>query len=357
MKPIKTILFGVILLITYSPTSAQTADSNGVYRFAAIMPVFKTGDEELFKFIHAQTEYPADALKEQKTGRVQVQATIDEQGRVAAARVLRGVCPSLDSEAVRVIRLTSGMWQSGKIEDKPVKVYKVIPVKFSIDTSAVPAEQKIGFIGGDSAYISFIKQHIQIPGVVSNHGLWGTVSVGIVFDHTNRIVNTTIVKGAEPEMNEEATRLAMLTQGKWIRSGAVGEQGAIATVIQVPFEKQMIKADGSNLLSENIIKSAIRSDSLFAIGYAKLKQNETQEALMMFETILEKKKKDLAASFMRAICYIKMGNYNRACDELQWIVHVNGLWSDAAELHFKYCTLDVQGERNRQRMTNLHMSY
>lgn len=344
----RTILCAAFTLLTYI-ISAQTPDSSGVYSFATVMPSFRTGDAALFAFIHDSIHYPSDALQQKQSGRVQVLAIIDEKGNVSGVSVLRGVCPSVDSEAVRVIKLTSGMWEPGKIADQAVKVKKTIPVKFLIDTTAPQTPQHIDFIGGDAAYTAFIKDHIRIPGAVPHHNLWGIVSVAITFNNVNKILNTTVVRGAEAEMNDEALRLAALTQGKWIRTPMREDQGNITTVIQIPFTKDIVKDDGSNIMAEDIVTSGIYTDSLFKEGYQYYRNNDLIRAVNFFKSSLEKKPKNLPSSYLIMLCYIQLEEYDNACIELEWLMHVDGFKSQAQQLHLKYCTLDKGNERDKKR--------
>ena len=344
----RTILCAAFIILTFI-VSAQAPDSSGVYSFATVMPSFKNGDAALFAFIHDNIQYPQDALQEKRSGRIQILAIIDEKGNVSGVSVLRGVYPSLDSEAVRVIKLTSGMWEPGKVADQPVKVKKTIPVKFLIDTTAPQVAQRIEFIGGDAAYTTFIKDHIRIPGAVPHHKLWGTVSVAITFNNVNKILNTTLVKGAEAEMNDEALRLAAITQGKWMRTPMREDQGNITTVIQIPFTKDMVKDDGSNIMAEDIVTTGIYTDSLFKEGYQYYRSNDMIRAVNFFKSSLENKPKNLPSSYYIMLCYIQLEEYDNACIELEWLMHVDGFKSQAQQLHFKYCTLDKENERTKKR--------
>ena len=64
-------------------------------------------------------------------GRVTLQFTVEADGRVTNVRVLRGVDPSLDKEAVRVVS-SSPKWKPGKQRDRAVKVTYTFPVIFQL---------------------------------------------------------------------------------------------------------------------------------------------------------------------------------------------------------------------------------
>lgn len=91
-------------------------------------PSFNGGDaNEFSKWVNSHLKYPKEADCAQ--GRVTVQFTVDIDGCVKNVSVLRGVEPSLDAEAVRVVSL-SPKWKPGKSKGKPVPVRYTFPVIF-----------------------------------------------------------------------------------------------------------------------------------------------------------------------------------------------------------------------------------
>lgn len=106
-----------------------------VFSFVGEMPKFKGGgDEEVDKYIKARVLYPEDAKQKKVTGTVYVQYTITSTGEVTNVQILpgRGLSPSIDAEAMRVIK---GMpkWEPGKNNGTPVAVKKVARIKFALN--------------------------------------------------------------------------------------------------------------------------------------------------------------------------------------------------------------------------------
>lgn len=91
----------------------------------------KEGLEKFIKWVGANLIYPADMASEHIEGRVIVQFIIDVNGKLIEANVLRGVHPSFDNEALRVVRLSPD-WEPAKQGGKPVKQQFVIPVRFEL---------------------------------------------------------------------------------------------------------------------------------------------------------------------------------------------------------------------------------
>jgi protein TonB len=95
-------------------------------------PKFMGGDENQFtRWVHANMSYPQIATENNIQGRVIISFVVDAEGRVVDVKVIRGVDPSLDREAVRVISM-SPRWTPGKQRNKAVRVRYNFPVVFQL---------------------------------------------------------------------------------------------------------------------------------------------------------------------------------------------------------------------------------
>lgn len=65
---------------------------------------FPGGDAALMKYIEENLQYPADAKAEGVEGRVIVYITFNTDGSIDEVEVARGRHPSLDKEAVRIVK-------------------------------------------------------------------------------------------------------------------------------------------------------------------------------------------------------------------------------------------------------------
>lgn len=95
------------------------------------MPKFPGGDGELLKFIAKSIKYPVIAQENGIQGRVTCAFVVNRDGTVVDAEVLRGVDPSLDKEALRVIG-TMPKWTPGKQRGKAVRVKYTVPITFRL---------------------------------------------------------------------------------------------------------------------------------------------------------------------------------------------------------------------------------
>ena len=97
------------------------------------MPVFGNGKEDEFKtWITTNLQYPKIATENGIQGRVFVQFIIEKDGSITNAKVIRGVDPALDKEALRIIQL-SPKWNPGTQRGKPVRVQYTFPITFVLN--------------------------------------------------------------------------------------------------------------------------------------------------------------------------------------------------------------------------------
>ncbi len=95
------------------------------------MPEYPGGEKMLRKFVADNVRYPVQASENGIQGRVYVQFVVNENGMVENPRVARGVDPSLDEEAIRVIS-SMPAWKPGKQKGKAVKVSYTVPINFAL---------------------------------------------------------------------------------------------------------------------------------------------------------------------------------------------------------------------------------
>lgn len=116
-------------------TSGRAADGSRTYievfeyDYVDVKPSFPGGPSMLMKFVNETREYPAKAYQEGIQGRVTCAFVVNTDGSVSHIRVLKGVEPSLNEEARRVISRMPA-WTPGRIDGRPVPVRVIYPVAF-----------------------------------------------------------------------------------------------------------------------------------------------------------------------------------------------------------------------------------
>ena len=119
--------------------SVKGEEQEQIFVIVEHMPEFPGGDIALRKFIADNIIYPQEAISKGIQGKVFVQFVINKEGDVVNAKIARGIDPTLDNEAIRVIQ-SLPKWkpgeQSKRIDGEKVWVPKnvsfTVPVTFSL---------------------------------------------------------------------------------------------------------------------------------------------------------------------------------------------------------------------------------
>ncbi|HOU68990.1 MAG TPA: energy transducer TonB [Paludibacteraceae bacterium] len=94
-------------------------------------PSFPGGDKALMEYLQKNMKYPTIAAENGIKGRVMVTFVVNKDGKIVDVKVLRGVDPSLDKEAIRVVSAMPA-WKPGKQSGKPVRTQYTLPVVFRL---------------------------------------------------------------------------------------------------------------------------------------------------------------------------------------------------------------------------------
>lgn len=102
-----------------------------VFTVADEMPTFPGGNEALQQFINETVKFPNDAVQRGIQGKVYVRFLIDTKGKVRNPKIARGVYPSLDEEALRIVKKMPS-WNPGRQEGETVIVSYTMPINFTM---------------------------------------------------------------------------------------------------------------------------------------------------------------------------------------------------------------------------------
>ena len=91
----------------------------------------RTGVDAFRMWVSDNMNYPVAAVENNIQGRVIMSFVVNTDGRVVNVRVLRGVDPLVDREAIRVIE-SSPRWTPGRQRNQPVRVAYTLPVIFQL---------------------------------------------------------------------------------------------------------------------------------------------------------------------------------------------------------------------------------
>ena len=106
-------------------------EENKVFDVVEQMPSFPGGNAALMNYLSSNIKYPVIAEENGIQGRVIVQFVVGKDGGISNVHVAKSVDPSLDKEAVRVVK-SMPKWIPGKQNGQAVNVKYTLPVTFRL---------------------------------------------------------------------------------------------------------------------------------------------------------------------------------------------------------------------------------
>ncbi len=109
----------------------EDPEENIVFVVAEKMPSFPGGQQALMKYLSENIRYPVIAQENGVQGRVIVQFTVRKDGTIDDVKVVKSADPSLDKEAVRLIKSVPA-WEPGMQRGKAVHCKFTVPIVFKL---------------------------------------------------------------------------------------------------------------------------------------------------------------------------------------------------------------------------------
>ena len=109
----------------------EEVEEQQIFQVVEEMPEFPGGMGECMKWLGKNIKYPTISQENGVQGRVIVQFVINRDGSIVDAKVVRGVDPYLDKEALRVVNAMP-KWNPGKQRGKAVRCQFTLPVQFRL---------------------------------------------------------------------------------------------------------------------------------------------------------------------------------------------------------------------------------
>ena len=239
-----------------SEKQESRAAEGEVFQVVEEMPEFPGGMAECMKWLGQNIKYPAEAKEKGVQGRVIVQMVVEKDGTITNAKVVRGVDPLLDAEALRVVN-QSPKWKPGMQKGEAVRVKYTLPIMFrlsndSSDSKAAETPRKAivdengvhqvceempEFPGGMQECMKWLGKNINYPEDCKKEGIQGRVIVQFVVDKDGSIKDPTIARGVHPSLDKEALRV-LSSMPNWKPGKQKGEAVKVRYTIPVMFKLQ-----------------------------------------------------------------------------------------------------------------------
>ena len=119
--------------VKYTPVEVEEeeVEEEQIFQIVEEAASFPGGIGECMKWLGKNIKYPTISQENGVQGRVIVQFVVNRDGTIVDAKVVRGVDPYLDKEALRVVGLMP-KWKPGKQRGKEVRVKYTVPVMFRL---------------------------------------------------------------------------------------------------------------------------------------------------------------------------------------------------------------------------------
>jgi len=107
-----------------------------ISRIVEELPLFDGKDVEIGfrEYVDNNINYPAEAVSREITGCVVVEFIIEKDGSISNAKVISGVDPLLEAEALRVINNSPAIWTPAEMRGKAIRLLYRFPVIFELTT-------------------------------------------------------------------------------------------------------------------------------------------------------------------------------------------------------------------------------
>ncbi len=122
----------IVFFVSISQSKAQERDSK-VYDVVDEMPEYPGGEIALVQEIAYLIKYPEGASFNGTEGKVYVNFVVNKEGKIADAKIARGIGPDFDREALRVINKLEKTWRPGIKSEQKVDVSIVVLFEFKND--------------------------------------------------------------------------------------------------------------------------------------------------------------------------------------------------------------------------------
>lgn len=244
---------------------------NPIFEVVEHMPEFTGGGmPALMEYLSKNIKYPEAAMKKGIQGRGIVQFVVEKDGSITNVKILRGVDPELDKEAVRVVSAMP-KWKPGTQRGEAVRVRFTVPVMFRLTEDKIPVkyapienkinelvvvgyapegttvpeegtifevvEQMPEYPGGMPAMMEFISKNIKYPAAAQQAKIQGRVTIQFIVNTEGNIINPRVLRSTDPLLDAEAIRLTTIMP-KWKPGMQRGQAVNVKYTVPIMFRLQ-----------------------------------------------------------------------------------------------------------------------
>lgn len=259
-----------------APVKSATVNDSVVFEVVEKMPEFPGGQSALMEYLAKNMKYPVDAQEAGVQGRIIVSFIVRKDGSITDIKTVRGVSPSLDKEAERVVAAMP-KWIPGTQRGQAVNVKFTVPLMFRLSgpepakaeeaPQAMPinasdiseivivgyaskeeetiadeptfktVEEMPKFPGGPEALHRYLARNIKYPTMAQKHKEQGQVVIQMVIGKDGNISNIKVLKSVSAWLDAEAIRV-IRSMPKWEPGKQDGKTVAVEYTLPMTFRLQ-----------------------------------------------------------------------------------------------------------------------
>lgn len=316
------LVFLFLILIGQYSSQAQNQKAE-VFSYVEQMPEFIAGADSLNRFIYSHLQYPEQAINQDIQGKVSVKFVVNSQGQISQLQVVKKVNPMLDSEAIRVVQLTNGLWKPGMQNGKAVDVYKVLPINFIIVVDTIEPIEKFEFLkkidsnefipplykNDENAVVKHIGKNLALTSDEIKNLFFLEIGFSCIIDTNGNCSNFKITKSVNPDFDIELLRVLRLMKKGWrpaMKRGKpikyqqefnIGLNNILASNISPKDEQKFYLYEGVSQISQKNFNRAIDyfvksyymdttyTEALYYITLCVYEQGKIQDACKLIESL------------------------------------------------------------------------
>ena len=223
---------------------------------------FPGGNGAMMQFLADSIRYPVSAMQKGIQGSVICNFVVMKDGTISDVQVVRGVDPTLDAEAVRVLKLMPD-WKPGKQRGQAVNVRYTLPVVFRLsgkepkviidelktNESVLQVQASVSstfdFPGEQNGLFKFVSDRIKYPVEAQKKGLQGLVNASFSVANTGDITDVKIESGENEILNKEVLRV-INEMPQWVKGKRLLVSGRVTDSDLQPLQGTSIILKGTN---------------------------------------------------------------------------------------------------------------
>lgn len=174
--------------------------------WAEELPEFPGGESEMIRFLANRYEYPKEAVRNGEEGTVYVSFLVMKDGHIDSVKVIKGVSPSLNKEALRVISLMPN-WKPGMQKGKAVNVRYTLPIRASLGGGRKVKIVYPEFPGGEKVMNNYLVENFIFPKKKKDQNVEGKTKVYITISEEGKVIKTIIGNELSKNIDKELKRV------------------------------------------------------------------------------------------------------------------------------------------------------